>query len=124
MTHPYIVNSINGLVLITLGLISYIATPGQPATAFITPIFGVLLLACTHHLSRHNRFVFHTVTSLTLLAALLFFMQINTDTSMWGIHDVLRLLMGLSCFVATTIYVGTYVKERRRRNNTVYKDDL
>lgn len=124
MTHPYIVNSINGLVLVILGLASYVATPGQPATALVTPIFGLLLLACTYHLRRHNRFVFHTVAALTLLAALLLLMQTNTDTSGSDAQDVMRLLMGLSCFAATAIYVSTFMKERRRRNNSVYKDDL
>lgn len=123
MAHPYIVNSINGLVLIIIGLISYVATSDQPVTALAIPIFGLLLLACTYHLRRHNRFVFHTVTSLTLLAAVLLILQVSAGAS-WSTQDIMLLLMGLSCFIATAFYVGSFVRERHLRNKSVYKDDL
>jgi len=123
MTHPYIINSINGLVLVITGFISYIVTPGQPVSALIIPIFGLLLLACTYHLRRHNRFVFHTITSLTLLAAILLILQVNAVSS-WSRKDSMFLLMGLSCFIAAAFYVGSFVRERRLRDKSVYKDDL
>lgn len=123
MAHPYIVNSINGLVLIIIGLISYVTTPDQPVTALAMPVFGLLLLACTYHLRRHNRFVFHTVTSLTLLAAVLLILQVSAGASL-STQDIMLLLMGLSCFIATAFYVGSFVRERHLRNKSVYKDDL
>ena len=122
MVHPHIINSINGLVLIVAGLVSYVVSPAQPAIALVIPAFGLLLLACTYHLRRHNRFVFHTVTSLTLLAGILLLLQLRTYT--WAVPDILLLVMGISCFVASAFYVGTFVRERRLRDNSVYKDDL
>lgn len=124
MAHPYIINSINALILIVLGLIGYFSNPAKPPTALMAPFFGILLLACTYHLRKHNRFVFHTVTALTLLVGVLVFARINPDAFDWNRRNILLLLMGLSCFVAVAFYVFTFVRERRLRNNTVYKDDL
>lgn len=124
MVHPYIINTVNALVLIVAGLIGYFANPAKPPTALIAPFFGLLLLACTYHLRKHNRFVFHTVTALTLLVGLLVVMRIEMDMFEWNRRNILLVVMGLSCFIAAVVYVGTFIKERRLRNNTIYKDDL
>lgn len=124
MVHPYIINTINALVLLTAGLIGYFANPAKPPTALLAPLFGLLLLACTYHLRRHNRFVFHTVTALTLLVGLLVMWRIDPAAFSWNTRNVLLVLMGLSCFVAAGFYVGTFIRERRLRNNTIFKDDL
>lgn len=124
MVHPYIINTVNALVLIVAGLIGYFANPAKPPTALIAPFFGLLLLACTYHLRKHNRFVFHTVTALTLLVGLLVVMRIDMDMFEWNRRNILLVVMGLSCFIAAVVYVGTFIKERRLRNNTIYKDDL
>ena len=124
MVHPYIINTINALVLIVAGLIGYFANPMKPPTALIAPLFGLLLLACTYHLRKHNRFVFHTVTALTLLVGLLVLMRIDLDAFEWNRRNILLLLMGFSCTVTVGFYVGTFVRERRLRNNTIYKEDL
>lgn len=123
MVHPYIINTINALVLLVAGLVGYFANPAKPPTALIAPFFGLLLLACTYHLRRHNRFVFHTVTALTLLVGLLVVWRIDPEAFSWSRRNVLLVLMGLSCFVAAGFYVGTFIRERRR-NNTIFKDDL
>lgn len=124
MVHPYIINTINALVLLVAGLIGYFANPAKPPTALIAPLFGLLLLACTYHLRRHNRFVFNTVTALTLLVGLLVVWRIDPEAFSWNRRNILLVLMGLSCFVAAAFYVGTFIKERRLRNNTIFKDDL
>ncbi|GAB3196370.1 uncharacterized membrane protein (UPF0136 family) [Pontibacter aydingkolensis] len=124
MAHPYIINTVNALVLIILGLIGYFTNPAKPPVALLAPFFGFLLLACTYHLRKHNRFVFHTVTALTLLVAVLVFARINPSTFTWNMRNILLLLMGLSCFGAVAFYVFTFVRERRLGNDTIYKDDL
>lgn len=124
MVHPYIINSINALVLILAGLVAYFANPAKPLTALAIPFVGILFLACTHHLRRHNRFVFHTVTALTLLTGFLLIWRIEPEVFEWDLQHILLLLMSLSCFAAAAFYVSTFVKERRLRNNTIYKDDL
>ena len=124
MVHPYIINTINALVLIIAGLIGYFANPAKPPTALIAPFFGLLLLACTYHLRKHNRFVFHTVAALTLLVGFLVVMSIDPDTFEWSRRNILLVVMGLSCFTAVGFYVGTFIRERRLRDNTIYKDDL
>ncbi|WP_299821444.1 hypothetical protein [uncultured Pontibacter sp.] len=124
MIHPYIINTVNALLLITLGLIAYFANPSKPPTALMVPFFGLLLLACTYHLRKHNRFVFHTVTALTLLVGVLVFARINLDAFSWTLRNIMLLLMGLSCFGAVAFYVFTFVRERRLKDNTTYKDDL
>lgn len=124
MAHPYIVNTINAIILILLGLFGYFSDPDRPLTILVIPFVGILLLACTYHLRKHNRFVFNTVTALTLLAGLLILSHINPDTFDWNTQDILLLLMGLSCFAAAGSYILTFVRERRLKNNTIYKDDL
>ncbi|GGG01601.1 hypothetical protein [Pontibacter amylolyticus] len=124
MVHPYIANSINALVLILAGLAAYFLSPSRPLLALLAPVFGILLLATTYHLKRHNRFVFHTVSALTLMAGFLLILRIDPDTFVWDSKHVLILLMGISCFLAVLSYVASFLRERRLRNNTIYKDDL
>ncbi|PVY40203.1 hypothetical protein [Pontibacter virosus] len=124
MVHPYIANSINALVLILAGLAAYFLSPSRPLLALLAPMFGILLLATTYHLKRHNRFVFHTVSALTLLAGFLLILRIDPNTFVWDGKHILILLMGISCFLAVFSYVASFLNERRLRNNTIYKDDL
>ncbi|WP_276495744.1 hypothetical protein [Pontibacter litorisediminis] len=124
MVHPYIVNTLNALLLITAGLILYFSNPARPPVMLAAPFFGILFLACTYHLRKHNRFVFHTVSALTLLTGLLLIWQLDPETFTWNLHYILLLLMAFSCFVAVAFYVGTFVQERRKSNNSIYKDDL
>lgn len=124
MVHPYIANTINALVLIVAGLAGYFLIPSRPPTALVAPAFGLLLLACTYHLRKHNRFVFNTVSALTLLAAFLLILQINLDTFVWDGAHITLLIMGISSFLAVLSYVATFVRERRLGNNTIYKEDL
>lgn len=124
MAHPYIVNTVNASILIIAGLIGYFSNSAKPPTALIAPFIGLLLLACTYHLRKHNRFVLHTVTALTLLTGLLVVWRIDPALFDWNRRNILLLLMALSCFVAVALYVGSFLKERRTPNNTIYKDDL
>ncbi|MCP2045166.1 hypothetical protein [Pontibacter sp. HSC-36F09] len=124
MVHPYIANSINALVLILAGIAVYFLSPSRPLVALLAPMLGILLLATTYHLKRHNRFVFHTVTALTLLAGFLLILQIDPDTFVWDARHFFTLLMGISCFLAVFSFVASFLRERRLRNNTIYKDDL
>ncbi|WP_439883180.1 hypothetical protein ACSX1A_08400 [Pontibacter sp. MBLB2868] len=124
MIHPYIINTLNGLILLIVGLIVYFTNPAKPPTDLIAPFLGILLLAATYHLRKHNRFVTHSVTALTLLAGFIEITRLNTETFDWNSQDLLQLLMGISCFIASAFYVGTFVRERRLRNNSIYKDDL
>ncbi|MFD1188791.1 hypothetical protein [Pontibacter rugosus] len=124
MLHPYLINTINALVLIVAGLIGYFTNEAKPPTALIVPFVGFLLLACTYHLRKHNKFVFNTVTALTLLTGLLILWSTDTDYFVWNRRQILLLLTGLSCFTAVIFYVASFIKERRTRDNTIYKDDL
>ncbi|MBD1395931.1 hypothetical protein H9Q13_02035 [Pontibacter sp. JH31] len=124
MMHPYIINTINATVLVVAGLAGYFLLPSRPVIALLAPAFGVLLLACTYHLRRHNRFVFHTVTALTLLAGFALILRINPDTFEWDSKHILVLVMGASCFLAVLAYVASFLRERRLGNNTIYKEDL
>ncbi|MEJ8802020.1 hypothetical protein [Pontibacter sp. H249] len=124
MAHPYIINTINAILLILLGIFAYFTAAARPLTILVIPFVGILLLACTYHLKKHNRFVFNTVTAITLLAGLLILTNINPDSFNWNNKHVLLLVMSLSCFIAVASYVLTFVRERRLKNNTIYKDDL
>ncbi|PRY12374.1 hypothetical protein CLV24_108118 [Pontibacter ummariensis] len=124
MVHPYIINTINALVLIVAGLIAYFSNPARPPAALVAPFLGILLLACTYHLRKHNRFVFNTVTAVTLLAGILVISRIDFEEFSFTERNILLTVMGLSCIIAVGFFVGTFVKERRLGNNSIYKDDL
>ncbi|MBB6610061.1 hypothetical protein H7F15_03340 [Pontibacter sp. Tf4] len=122
--HSYVINSVNALILIVAGLTVYFIHPQQPPVALVAPGLGLMLLACTYHLRKHNQFVTHTVTALTLLAAIVVIFRLNAGGERWDTRYLLLLLMGLSCIVAVAVFIGNFLRERRTRNNTIYKDDL
>lgn len=124
MLHPFIINSINATILIVAGLAVYFIQPARPLLALVAPVVGIMLLACTYHLRKHNRFVSHTVTALTLLAAIVVIMRLNAAGETWDITHILLFIMGLSCLIAVGVFIGTFMRERKLRNNTIYKDDL
>ncbi|MHA6247990.1 hypothetical protein ACXYMU_08655 [Pontibacter sp. CAU 1760] len=124
MVHPYLINTLNALVLIIAGLVVYFTNPAKPPTALIVPLVGLLLLACTYHLRKHNRFVFNTVTALTLLVGFMIVWLLNLNTFSWNLRHLLLVAMAASCFLAVVVYVGTFIRERRLRDNRIYKDDL
>lgn len=124
MLHPYIINTINAVVLIVAGLVVYFIHPDSPLGYLIAPALGIMLLACTYHLRKHNRFVAHTVTALTLLAAVIVIMRLNATGENWDTMHFLLLLMGISCLLAVGVFIGSFIRERRLRNNAIYKEDL
>ena len=68
---PWQANLFNALVLITVGVISYMVT--QSGTAFIAPGFGVVFLILTPLLKKENKVVAHIVVVLTLLLLIALF---------------------------------------------------
>ncbi|MFT2011233.1 hypothetical protein ACMA1I_21360 [Pontibacter sp. 13R65] len=124
MVHPYVVNTINAIVLLIAGITAYFVTQSPAPAALLAPAFGIALLACTRNLRKHNQFVSNTVTALTLIAGFIFLLFIDFDSKAWRINDLLYLLMGISCFVAAAFYTGTFLSERRKKDRTIYKDDL
>ncbi|RAU81934.1 hypothetical protein [Pontibacter arcticus] len=122
MLPSYTVNALNALVLLLAGLISYALHP--VIEMLIAPLLGVILLLFTYHLRRHNRFVLHTITAITLLAGIYFMLLFEPELFSWENEQPAFLVMGLSCFIATLFYVGSFVRERRQRDNTLYKEDL
>ncbi|MEJ8755472.1 hypothetical protein WG947_00570 [Pontibacter sp. H259] len=124
MLHSYVINSLNALILIVAGLIVYFIHPDKPTEALVAPVLGIMLLACTYHLRKHNRFVTHTVTALTLLAAIVALVRLNASGHSLNVVYVLLLVMAISCVIAVGVFIGSFIRERRLRNNTIYKDDL
>ncbi|QCR21823.1 hypothetical protein [Pontibacter sp. SGAir0037] len=109
--HPYVINSVNALVLVAAGLLSYFLDVTKPPTALIPPAIGFLLLACSYHLSKSNRFVLHTVTALTVLLATLLLLQLDFSTFSWSWSELLLLLMGISCLVTAVALISSYFRK-------------
>lgn len=124
MLPSYTVNALNALTLLLIGSVSYFIDPGKPEAMLAAAGIGLLLLASTYHLRRHNRFVMHTVTAITLLTGIYFMMLFEPDGTEWQNSQVALLVMGVCCFIATLFYVGAFVRERRQRDKTLYKEDL
>ncbi|WP_377470301.1 hypothetical protein [Pontibacter silvestris] len=124
MVHPYIINLINSVVLITAGLAAYFLIPAQPTIVLIAPAFGVLLIAFTNSLKKHNWFVFNSVTALTLLFGALAIMRLYYGAPDIRYNSAFTLIAAISCFVAVLFYIGSFSRERRLRNNSIYKEDI
>lgn len=124
MVNPYIITLINSIILIVAGLAAYFMIPSRPAVVIIAVAFGILLLACTKSLKKHNWFVFNSVTALTLLFGVLAIMCLYYGAPDSMYNNAFTLVVAISCFVAVLCYISSFSKERRMRNNSIYKDDL
>jgi len=62
-----LVSLINGITLITLGLGGYYSTETPSLTAFISIVFGIIIILLNKGLKKENKVTSHVVVILTLL---------------------------------------------------------
>ena len=67
MNKQHIVNAVNGIILIAVGLFAYFSNESRPLTALIGPIFGLIFLASTSGMKKADKTIAHIVAGLTLL---------------------------------------------------------
>lgn len=123
MNKQHIVNFINGLVLIVVGLVSFFLNETRPITALIGPIFGVIFLVSTKGMKEANKTIAHIVATLTLLFLIACIIQFVLSLDFPDIIARQRRLisfgtMGVSNLIAITYYVRRFIwiKKQSRLN--------
>jgi hypothetical protein len=112
---PFQINLITGIVLIAMGVWSYLSS-GSP-TALIPAAFGIIFAVVTPMFRKGNRVVAHIVVILTLLLIIALFRPLTgaiNDGDTMGIVRV-GIMMGVSV-IALIIYIKSFIDARRARN--------
>jgi len=109
---PWRANFINGLILAVLGLWAGISSPS--ATAYIPLIFGLIFLACTPFMKKHNKVVAHIVVVLTLLAIFGLVKPLMGAIERSDTVGILRVgTMIVSCIVALVVFIKSFIAARK-----------
>ncbi len=109
---PYQANLYNGIVLVLLGLFSYLSSTSN--TAIIPVIFGVIFLALTPIFRKGNKVVAHIIVVLTLLILIALFKPLTGAMERGDSMGIARIaIMMLSCFVAMVVYIKSFIDARK-----------
>ena len=109
---PYQANLYNGIVLVLLGLFSYLISTSN--TAIIPVIFGVIFLALTPIFRKGNKVVAHIIVVLTLLILIALFKPLTGAMERGDSMGIARIaIMMLSCFVAMVVYIKSFIDARK-----------
>ena len=114
---PYQINTINGIVLIAMGLWGYFSA-GENAspTAFIPVAFGVIFLILSPSFKKENKAVAHIVVLLTLLLIIALFMPLKGRISAEDTIGIVRVgIMIVVSIVAMVIYIKSFIDARKAR---------
>lgn len=119
---PDIVNLGNGIVLVLLGVISYLTSESKSPTAFIPSGVGLVVLAFTPGLKKHNKIVAHVAVLFTLIVALGGIVMGVQSGLTKDLSDpvtyrkfIAYSVMGGSCLVATVFFVMNFIYIRKQR---------
>ena len=115
---PYQANLINAAVLIVLGLWGYFSSESPSPTALIPVAFGAIFAIATPPFKKDNKIVAHIIVLLTFLLILALFMPLRGALERGDTSAALRVgLMVISSLAALVVYIMSFVKVRRERNN-------
>lgn len=113
---PYKANLMNGIVLIVLGLWSYLGSETPSFTALIPVFAGALFLALTPAMKKENKVVAHVVVLLTFLLILAFYMPLSAALGRNDTLAIIRvIIMMLSSAIALSAFIKSFIEARRRR---------
>jgi hypothetical protein len=120
MNKQHIINAINGLILIAVGLFSYFSNESRPFTALIGPIIGLIFLASTSGMKKGDKNIAHIVAGLTLLFMIVCFVQFGLSINFPDeIARQRRLftfgIMGISNLYATSYYVRRFIWIKKQK---------
>ena len=119
-----IMNLINALTLLALGLWGYIDVSNYKLTtiisfehwtALITVLFGIILLLCNRGIQNSNKAIAHIAVVLTLLVLIALVgkrLPISIDQGGVGLFRVLA--MSLSSFIAFIAFIRSFIENRKK----------
>tara|TARA_Y100001970_G_scaffold265654_1_gene353498 strand:- start:388 stop:738 length:351 start_codon:yes stop_codon:yes gene_type:complete len=104
---------LNSLVLIIIGLLSYIVTSSP--TALIPVFFGVLIMICYMMYDKNNKVVAHICIVLILLIFISLFMPLNKRIDANDINGILRIsIMQLVSLYSMACFIVSFIKARKK----------
>jgi len=119
-----IMNLINALTLLALGLWGYIDVSNYKLTtiisfehwtALITVLFGIILLLCNRGIQNSNKAIAHIAVVLTLLVLIALVgkrLPISIDQGGVGLFRVLA--MSLSSLIAFVAFIRSFIENRKK----------
>lgn len=112
---PYQINLITGIILIAMGVWSYLSSSSP--TALIPAAFGLIFTIVTPMFRKGNRVVAHIVVVLTLLLIIALFRPLSGAIGDGDTMGMVRvgIMMAVSV-IAMIIYIKSFIDARRANN--------
>ncbi len=114
MKNAHIVLLINALVLIIVGILSYMTTNVRSATALIAPAVGIIMLLFVGSVKKGSRSAAHAAVVLTLLITLALIVPIIRTGSIYAI-----IMMIVSLFAVIYYVMGFINRKKELRINSI-----
>ena len=112
--HPKKATLFNSIVLIIVGLSSYIVTSSP--TALIPVFFGGLMMICYLVYDKNNKLVAHICILLMLLIFLSLFMPLNKRIDANDLNGILRIgIMQLVSLYSMACFITSFIKARKEK---------
>jgi hypothetical protein len=116
----YLINLINALTLIVMGLWGYFASSNPSFTALIPVLAGIILLLFTKGIRDSNKTIAHIAVVLTLLILIALLKPLTGSISRGDTPAIIRIiLMMLTSVVALILYIKSFVAVRKQREKTI-----
>lgn len=120
MNKQHIVNAVNAMILMVVGLFSYFSNDVRLLSDLIAPIIGLILLSSSSGLKSGNKHIGHLVAAITLLFGIAciihFFLWLDFQDEIIRNQKLFSNgIMSLSNLLATTYYVRRFIWIKRNK---------
>lgn len=114
---PYIVNLLNAIVLVFLGLWGYFISEAPSVTAFIPVVTGFILLILTPWFRRENKVAAHIAVVLTLLIIIGLIKPLTAAIGRDDNGALFRVsFMMITSLLAMVFFIKSFIDVRRKKN--------
>jgi lipid-A-disaccharide synthase-like uncharacterized protein len=114
---PYIINLVNSVVLIVLGLWGYLGSDSPSFTALIPVITGAVLLILTPWFKKENKVVAHVAVLLTFLIIIGLLMPLRGAMARGDELGIFRVaVMLISSITAMIVFINSFVQARKNKD--------
>ncbi len=111
---PYLVNLLNGLILISLGSWGYFSSDTPSVTALIPVFAGIILVVITPWFKKGNRVLAHIGVIITIMILAGLFKPLTGAIGRSDNNAIARVsIMIISSLTAVIFYVKSFIDARR-----------
>jgi hypothetical protein len=115
---PHKASAINALLLIFLGLWSYLNLESRPITALIPVIFGGILFLFYSGIKKENKLISHLAVTLTLVILIGLLKPLFSAIERGNTAGVVRVaVMLFSTVFALVTFIRSFIQARKNRAN-------